>query len=104
MFEGNSQLRAAGEAYEYTPEMINEVVRCKEDILYFASNYFYIQNLDKGKIKIPLWDFQKKLLKVMLNPPDNKRHIVVLSARQMSKTTVTTIYILHEMLFKKDFN
>lgn len=104
MFEGNSQLRASGEAYEYSPEMINEVVKCKEDIIYFAITYFYIQNLDRGKIKIPLWDFQKKLLKVMINPPDNKRHIVVLSARQMSKTTISTIYILHEMLFKKDSN
>lgn len=103
MFEGNPTLRGAGETFEYTPEMIKEIIRCKEDILYFAENYFYIQNLDKGKIKIPLWGFQKQLIKVIKDPPNNKKHICILAARQMSKTTVTTIYLLHEMLFKKDY-
>ena len=96
-------LRAAGEKVEMTAEQIQEYIRCEEDILYFAENYFYIQTLDDGRIKIPLWEFQKKLLKIMLNPPD-KRHVVVLSARQMSKTTVSSIYLLHYALFGKESN
>jgi len=103
MFDGNTTLRGAGETFEYSQEMIREIIRCKEDILYFAENYFYIQNLDKGKIKIPLWGFQKSLIKVIKNPPNNKKHVCILAARQMSKTTVTTIYLLHEMLFRKDY-
>lgn len=103
MFDGNVSLRGAGETFEYTPEMIREIIRCKEDILYFAEHYFYIQNLDKGKIKIPLWGFQKSLIKAIKEPPNGKKHICILAARQMSKTTVTTIYLLHEMLFRKDY-
>lgn len=103
MFDGNPMLRGAGETFEYTPDMIKEIIKCKEDILYFAENYFYIQNLDKGKIKIPLWGFQKSLIKAMKEPPNGKKHICILAARQMSKTTVMTIYLLHEFLFKKDY-
>jgi hypothetical protein len=103
MFEGNPTLRGAGEKFEYTPDMIREIIKCKEDILYFAENYFYIQNLNKGKIKIPLWGFQKSLIKAIKEPPNGKKHICVLAARQMSKTTVTTIYILHQALFQKDY-
>ena len=104
MFDGNPNLRAAGERYEYTEEMVREYIRCKEDILYFAEKYFFIQTVDKGRIKIPLWDFQKRLLKAFIEPPDGKRHVVVLSARQMSKTTVSTIYLLHYAIFGKDAN
>jgi hypothetical protein len=104
MFNGDPLLRGAGETFEYTPEMIREIIRCKEDILYFAEKYFYIMTIDKGKILIPLWDFQKQLLKCLVNTPDNKRHVCVLSARQMSKTTISTIYLLHSALFGKDEN
>lgn len=104
MFDGNPSLRAAGERYEYTEEMVREYIRCREDILYFAEKYFFIQTIDKGRIKIPLWDFQKRLLKAFIEPPNGKRHVVVLSARQMSKTTVSTIYLLHYALFQKDSN
>jgi hypothetical protein len=102
MFGGDPTLRGAGERFEYTEEMIRELIKCREDILYWAEKYFYIMTIDDGKKLIGLWDFQKKLLKVILNPPDDKRHIIVLSARQMSKTTVTTIFLLHAAIFSKD--
>lgn len=104
MFNGDPTLRGAGETFQYTQEMIREIIRCKEDILYFAEKYFYIMTIDKGKMLIPLWDFQKKLLKAMVNTPNNKRHLCILSARQMSKTTISTIYILHSALFGRDEN
>lgn len=103
MFQGNPDLRGENEKIEMTEHDINEYIRCKEDILYFAENYYYIQTIDWGRIKIPLWDFQKKLLKVFIDPSP-KRHIIVLSARQMSKTTVTSLYLLHQMLFTQDSN
>lgn len=104
MFEGISTLRGRGEKIRMTAEDVQEYIRCKEDILYFAENYYYIQTIDDGRIKIPLWEFQKKMLKVFKDPGP-KRHIVVLSARQMSKTTVASLYFLHEALFSdKEMN
>lgn len=103
-YMGIPGLRAAGEKVEMTAYEINEYIRCESDILYFAEHYFYIQTVDDGRVKIPLWEFQKKLLKIMIDPPNNKRHVVVLSARQMSKTTVATIFLLHFLLFDKECN
>lgn len=34
---------------EWTPELMEELRKCKEDIVYFAQNYFYIVHLDRGK-------------------------------------------------------
>lgn len=100
---GNPYLRAEGEKIQMTQYEVEEYIRCREDILHFAENYYYIQTIDDGRIKIPLWDFQKKMLKVFQDPAP-KRHIVVLSARQMSKTTVTSLYLLHRALFSKEQN
>lgn len=101
MFEGRAELRGAGERVEMTNEMIQEMIRCKEDILYFAENYFYIVSLDHGKIKIPLHEFQKRMLKAYVDPKP-KRHCIALSGRQTGKTTISTIYILHYALFNDD--
>ena len=98
MYMGNPYLRAEGEKIQMTAYEVEEYIRCREDILYFAENYYYIQTIDEGRIKIPLWEFQKKMLKVFQDPAP-KRHVVVLSARQMSKTTVTSLYFLHTALF-----
>jgi hypothetical protein len=99
MWEKNSKLRREGEQLEYTKEMIDEYIRCKEDIIYFAENYFYITTIDYGKIKIKLFDFQKKILKAYTEPPNNCRHCIVLASRQIGKTTVSSIYLIHYLLF-----
>lgn len=98
----NNGIRESGEVLEYTPEMIEEYIKCKTDIIYFAEKYFYIVTLDKGKQLILLRDFQKKLLKAMIETPDNKRHLCVLSSRQSGKTTTNSIFCLHYSLFNED--
>jgi hypothetical protein len=112
MYLGINGLRAANEAIEYTNEMIEEVIRCKEDIIYFAEHYFHIVTIDEGKQLITLFDYQKKMLKAFINPPDYKsvktdqlepkRHIIVKIARQSGKTTTATIFLLWYALFNKD--
>lgn len=49
-----------------------------------------------------MYDFQKKIIKAFLEPPDKKRHVCLLSGRQIGKTTVASIYILHYILFNSD--
>jgi len=98
----SGSLRSHGEEISYTEEMIQEFVRCKNDIVYFAEKYFYIVTQDTGKQIISLWDFQKDLLKVMENPPNGKRHLCVLSSRQSAKTTTCIIFMLHYALFNED--
>ena len=101
MYLGNQLLRSASEEVEYTPELIGEFVKCKEDILYFAEKYFKIITIDEGEVLISLWDFQRKVLKSLVDPSP-KRNVIILSPRQASKTTLSTIYILHYAVFNKD--
>lgn len=85
MYQGNPDLRKTNEVIEYEPWMIDEIIKCSEDIIYFAEKYFTIINIDTGKQLIELYDFQKKMLKAFINPPNNKRHCIVKASRQCGK-------------------
>jgi hypothetical protein len=63
--------------------MVVEIEKCRNDIIHFAANYFYIidPDSDVGKVNIQLYDFQKRILKGVF---DN-RFNVILSPRQASK-------------------
>lgn len=98
MYMGNPNVPAKGAEFEYTPEMVKEIEKCRKDILYFAENYFFILNLDEGRIKIKLYAAQKRILKKMR---DN-RFFVLLASRQIGKSTLMTIYILWLALFFND--
>jgi len=95
-YMGNPNLPTANATFEYTPEMVVEIQKCKDDILYFAENYFFIIEPDLGKIKIPLLPYQKRLL----NAFRDNRFNIVNSSRQSGKTTCLTILALHETCFK----
>jgi len=76
-----------------------EIIRCKNDILYFAEKYFTIISPGKGKHIIQMYDRQKDMLLMMKN---NDRSIFACS-RQIGKTTTYTILVLWNMLFNKDW-
>jgi hypothetical protein len=38
MYQGNPDLRKTNEVIEYEPWMIDEIIKCSEDIIYFAEN------------------------------------------------------------------
>lgn len=84
--------------YESNPEWIRDIEKCKKNILYFAENFFYITNLDQGKIKIQLHLYQKRILRSLR---DN-RFVCMLSSRQSGKTTLFTIYALWIVCFQED--
>lgn len=99
MFNKNASLRSEFEKIEYTKEQIEEVARCSEDIIYFASKYFWAKapDFEGGESIIPLREYQKRTLKVYVNP--GEKRILNLSPRQSGKTTTVSIYILHFILF-----
>lgn len=77
----NPQLPSRLTKIKYEPWMAAEIKKCVEDPIYFAENYFYIVSLDEGRIKIPLYEIQKKILKMMV---ENNR-VAIVSSRQMGK-------------------
>ena len=74
---------------------IREIAKCKKDIVYFANTYFKILNLNTGITTIKLYPKQEEMLKFF---KDEKR-CIVLSARQSSKTTTYTIFLLWSTIF-----
>lgn len=77
----NPNLPATGAEFEYDSEMISEIEKCRENLLHFAENYFYILNLDEGKQKIKLYPAQKRVLEKLR---DN-RFFTLLASRQIGK-------------------
>jgi len=104
MYKQDEGLRGSGEIVEYTDHQVKEIIRCKTDIIYFAENYFKIIHMDKGEHIIELYDFQKAMLKSFVGEDSDKRHRIVLSSRQIGKTTISTLYILWYALFNEDKN
>ena len=99
-YMGNPNLPTVNATFEYTPEMVAEIAKCRDSLLYFGANYFYIIDPDEGKKIIPLFDYQTRLLKAFEEFKQN----IVLSSRQSGKTTVATILALHEACFKDHKN
>ena len=97
-YRGDKNVPKEDAQFEWTPKMVKEIKKCKEDIVHFAESHFYIVNLDRGKEKIDLYKAQKRALKSLA---DN-RFVSVLASRQCGKTTITTIYALWNTCFYDD--
>lgn len=85
IYMNNPSLPTAEAQFEWTPEMIKDLEKCKDNILHFAENHFYIISLDEGKQKIVLHPYQKKALRMIR---DN-RFSIMLFSRQTGKCLTT---------------
>jgi len=80
-YRGSKNIPVAGAQYQFTSDMVDELRKCKEDIVYFAENFFYIVSLDRGKEKIKLYEAQKSVLRSLVDD----RFVCLLSCRQSGK-------------------
>lgn len=98
-YQGNINLKCAGEKIDYTEEQAQEIIRCEQDPSYFIDNYVMIVNVDKGLIHFKLWDFQKDLI----NTFHDNRFNIVKYPRQSGKSVTTIAYILWSILFNEEY-
>ena len=77
----NKRLPRTDVEFEWTPEMLSEIAKCKKSVRYFAEKYFFITTLDEGKKKIALYIYQKRVLKAL----EKYRYNIVCSSRQAGK-------------------
>ena len=75
---GNAALPVHAE-YSYTAKMQEALKKCKEDVCYFAENFFTIIDQSVRKI-IPLRDYQRRILKKM----QTEKRLVMLTSRLMA--------------------
>jgi hypothetical protein len=97
-FEGNIDLRKGDIVFQYTDEEINEIVKCKRNIVYFIEKYCKVKRPD-GKIgPIKLRRYQYRQIKDFLENDE----IILGWSRQSGKTIGTSLFIVWCMMFNSD--
>ena len=99
MYNGIEYLRGTGEQIDYTPEMQAEVVKCFNSYEYFVENYIKIDDNSGSLNLIQLYDYQKRLLKLI----HSNKFVICKFPRQCGKTTSMATYIVWCIIFKKRF-
>jgi hypothetical protein len=97
VYRGNSNLKNSGIDLEYTQEQIEEILKCKDDPIYFIKKYIKIISLDRGLVDFELYDYQETLINLC---HDNKR-ICAKMPRQVGKTTTVAAYVCHYITFNQ---
>lgn len=85
--------------FEYTPEEVEEIRKCKNDVLYFANTYAQVMT-DDGVQQITLRDYQEEILTAF-----KKNRMNILNAsRQIGKSVTAAIFIAWFLIFQTEKN
>ncbi len=77
-----------------------ELIRCKQDPVYFCKKYYMIQHPTKGRVHFNLYPFQESVLRLFLK----NKFSIVNKSRQLGISTLSSAYALWLMLFHTDKN
>ena len=83
---------------EYTQEQLLELIQCEADPFYFIEKFVKVQHSTKGIVPLDLFPFQYDIIRGF----HEHRNCVVLTARQMGKTTTAGAYLLWYAMFNPD--
>lgn len=97
-YNGNTLLKRANQAIEWTPELVQEYLKCAKDPVYFTETYMMIVNVDRGLINFELYDYQKEMIRSFAA----NRFNIITTARQAGKSTTTCAFILWYIIFHAD--
>ena len=97
---GNPNLKKANTSLDFTPEEVQEVIKCSEDPVYFIKNYIKIVSLDKGLIPFDMYHFQEEMVEKF----HAERFNIAKLPRQSGKSTIVTSYLLWYVLFNDNVN
>ncbi len=100
VYLGNPNLKKANTPIEFTEDQIREFLRCKDDPVYFSSNYVKIVSLDEGLVPFKPYDFQEKLIRRF----HENRFNICKMPRQTGKSTTCVSYLLHYLIFNDSVN
>ena len=98
--DGQVGVKRAGLLFDYTPEEIEELTKSANDVIYFANHFGYCLHGSQGYKPITLRDYQEEMLR---SYTDN-RFTCCMSSRQVGKTVVAAIFLLHNAIFNVDRN
>lgn len=99
-FQSEIGLRKSGITFKMTEDEIQEYIKCKLDIHYFAEKYCKIKTEDGSVQNIRLRDYQKDILDLY----SKNRFSILMGSRQIGKTINSAITMLHYVTFNNDKN
>ncbi len=99
-FSSEVGLRKSGITFKMTEDEIQEYIKCKLDIHYFAEKYCRIKTEDGSIQNIRLREYQKEILDLY----SNNRFSILMGSRQIGKTINSAITMLHYVTFNNDKN
>jgi hypothetical protein len=94
-YKGNVLLKRANQDIEWTPELLQEWVKCSEDPIYFVETYMKIITLNDGLQNFKPYPYQRNMFKSFVE----NRYTIVTTARQAGKSTTTCGFILWYIIF-----
>lgn len=98
-YDNNIGVRRPNIDFGYTQHEINEIEKCKNDVLYFAENYCFTLT-PTGYKQIQLRDYQKRVLTEIYE----HNFDILLLPRQSGKTTMATIFLTWFAMFNDTKN
>ena len=97
IYNANVNLKAAGVKVQFTPDQVQEWLKCAADPIYFIEEYCKIVSLDHGLIPFKLYDCQREKVKII----HENRKVILMEGRQQGKTTTSAAYILWYTIFQE---
>lgn len=98
-FKGTVGLRKSGITFMMSDYEIEEYIKCKLDVKYFAEKYCRVKTEDGTVQNIKLRDYQKEILDLY-----SGRFSILCGSRQIGKTINAAITMLHFITFNNDKN
>ena len=95
---GNPLIKAANTPVEFTPEQIEEYMKCANDPVYFIETYIKIVHVDRGLVPFEMYPFQENIVRTI----HSNRFTICKLPRQSGKSTTMISYLLHHVLFNQD--
>lgn len=98
-FKGsNIYVRRANLLYRYEPWELKTLVQCGIDILFYADNFVQLMTPAGRKMHVTLRKYQRKILRAY----QKYKYVIVLTGRQIGKTTTTAVFLSWCVTFKRE--
>jgi len=94
-YKGNILLKKSNQNIEWTPDLVQEYVKCQQDPVYFTETYMKIISINEGLVNFNLYPYQKD----MITSFADNRFSIITTARQAGKSTTTCAFILWYIIF-----
>ena len=97
---GNQNLKRSNVKHSWTPQQVQEWMKCAEDPEYFIETYIKIVNVDRGLVNFNLYDYQKDIVRLSVD----ERFVICKMPRQCGKTTTLVGIMLWYVLFHETYS